>query len=104
DAEAVGGQFALDLIAKGGVEIHDVLAVGPAQLEVRDAIEPAAPDLLVQVRPDLVGKSGEFQHGGMVGIPCGAVKGNLTTISTRSRMPFAWPEALSLAGEAVASR
>ena len=40
--------------------------------------EASLPDLLVQVRPDLVCKGGEFQHGGMVGrgpmrVKCGSI-------------------------------
>jgi hypothetical protein len=74
DAEPVVGQLRLDLRAERVVEVHDVLAVHAAELEVGDAVGPADADLVVEVRADLVGERAELEHGGMVGRRVGGVK------------------------------
>src|SRR5436305_8472240 len=91
DAHAVGGELGLDLVAQAGVEVHDVLAVHAAELEVRDAIGVTDADLLVQVRPDLVGEGGEVEHRAMVWPGGTAVKARWPPVGYDAGMAVGMP-------------
>src|SRR5206468_363182 len=56
--QTIVGQTGLDLLPQRRVEIEDIFAGDPAQLEVRDAVGLADGDLFVEVRRNLVGEGG----------------------------------------------
>ena len=56
-------------------EVHDILALDPAKLEMGDLVFPTDADLLVKIRGNLIGEGGKFEHAGMVrGALGGAVR------------------------------
>src|SRR5204863_6738115 len=63
DAHSVCGEFRFNLPAQVAIEIEHVDLVDAAQLKMRNAILPADPNLLIQLRRNLISKCGKLEHG-----------------------------------------
>jgi hypothetical protein len=58
----VGRELGPDFLAQGSVKVQHILPGDAAQFEMSHAVLAADPDLLVELRRNLVGEGGQLQH------------------------------------------